>query len=139
MKIKINNIMSVDLDLPDETNIAELGTVLETLHKINKVFGSGILLDSVKTKSVNYVPRNRGSYSKRKWTREQVIEIVKISYENIPNPEKDVKLMEKFNMHYAEARSRRWSFCKRYNISPADVGLVKFSNRGQTEIERLPQ
>lgn len=117
MRVIINKEESYELSLPEEIPIAQLGFVIDRLHKLMRVFGKELVLTDI-DKAAQPAKGVRRKYIS--WTRKKALAVLKTYYRtDIPLEEKKA-LIEK-ELPYKTLQSTQSNLKKRYKIEDFEV------------------
>jgi len=136
MKINISDSESYSIDLPNEITLAQLSDVSYKLNSLNKLFGKGLVLDSIKEtkKFIVRKPRTQSKYAisfrKSVTDRHFVLELLKIYYSSMTTDEKRQLIEQKLqDMPYKHFSAKVWGIRERFDIKPEEVGLTNYSRK----------
>lgn len=126
MKIIINEMESYEISLPATIKLADFAPTLERLERLHKFLGR----DALSSASTDFNPAtpnvNLGKKYK-KWNREDFVRLMKVYYSPLPREER-IKILAKDGVEYKTFSAKAWSYRKRYDIKPEEIGLRKFPN-----------
>ncbi|HEY5631646.1 MAG TPA: hypothetical protein VIR31_05925 [Nitrososphaeraceae archaeon] len=129
MKIRVNNEETYEINVPEELPLQQIDLMIDRLSKIRKLFANEFgfvkqaesMIDStLKTPVIRH--------KRKKLSREEAVEVLKVFYSDIPMDEKKKKVCEMTgNENYARVSTHMWDLRKKHNVQPQEVGLTEYN------------
>lgn len=126
MKIKINDLETYELSVPEEISAKDLFILIDKLDKIGKL---------IRTTS-NFEEKETDDRGKKTYhlTREQKIEVMKVFYLGTKK-ERD-QISRKYGINFKTFSGHNY-WRKQEHIEPSELGLIRFPRRGESRGEAL--